>query len=165
MRILRESIMETGESLLHGCAHPSEEVIGTFRLLERRIICCPLHVKIGGQIVIGIAKPIRSRHPYGFTAQTFAQGLERTALVVHPVHPYLATRVLLQDEFPPMRRNAPCNGDRAINGKVLFTTVTVGLDEGQGFDDGTRRRRLGSEIECIKPWWEHTPVMPPVRRS
>ena len=81
------------ESILHGLAHPSNEVLRTFRLLERRVIRRPLRVKIGGQIIIGIPKPIRSHHPYRFTAQALAQGVERTDLVVNPVHPDLAIRV------------------------------------------------------------------------
>src|SRR5262249_5705556 len=129
-RILRESIIETGESILHGFAHPSDEVIGTFRLLERRIICRPLRGKIGGQIIIGIPESICSHHPYRLTAPALAHGVERTDLVVNPIHTYLAIRVVLQHEFAPMRRNDAFNGDRAIHRKVLFATVTVSLDDG-----------------------------------
>lgn len=120
--------METGESIFHRFVHPSNEVIRTFWLLEGRLIRCPLHVKIGGQSIIGIAKPIRSRYPYGFTAQALTQRVEHTDLVVDPVHSSVATCVLLQHEFSPMRRNHPFNGDRAIHRKVLLTTVTVSLD-------------------------------------
>jgi hypothetical protein len=88
----------------------------------------PLRVKISGEIIIGIPKPIRSSHPYRFAAQAFAQGVERTDLIVDPVHTELATRVFLYYKFPPIGGNDPFNGDRAINRKILFTTVTVGLD-------------------------------------
>jgi hypothetical protein len=125
----------------------------------------PLHVTIGRQIIIGIPQPIRSDHPDRFTAQALAQGVERTDLVVNPIHTDLATWVSLHHEFAPIRGNNACNRGCAIHGKVLFATVSVGLDQSQRLDDGTMCRRVGSEIEGIEQRREHTPVMPTVRGS
>jgi hypothetical protein len=125
----------------------------------------PLHVNIGRQIISGMPKPIRSDHPDRFTAQALAQGVERTDLVVNPMHTDLATRVSLHHEFAPMRGHDACTRDRAINGNVLCAAVSVGLDEGQRVDDGTMCRRVGSAIEGIEQRREQTPIMPTVRGS
>src|SRR2546430_13378288 len=107
-------------------------------------------------------KPIRSHHPDGFTAQALPQGVEGTDLGVNPVHPYGPTRVVFHHELAPMRGNDPVGGHRPIDHKVLFATVAVGLDEGQGVDDGAMRCRVGPKLQCIQQWREHAPIMPAV---
>ena len=143
--------MQRGEFGLHLGADLVDELGRVQRLLKRLVVLASALLKVGRQILVGVAPPVRADDPDLLAAKLVAQRLEGRDLVDHPQHALTVAAILLVGERPPVVIQAGVGRDR-LAGRVVGQVLapSVGGDQFERVQHRPVRGVVGAELEYLQ---------------